>query len=163
MKTSLNEMLKTNFGDIQIHFPEETRMIVSVPKEQVLDVLTFIKDNGYDYLALVSCVDWIDEEELELVYIVSSYSIENKLYVILKTRIPRANPIFRTVIPVFPNAEPYERELHELFGVKFEGHPRLIPLLLERNYKIPPFRKDFDSRNYVKDVFDTVPTIEEEK
>ena len=163
MKTSLNGMLKTNFGDIHIDFPEETRMIVTASKEQVLDVLGFVKDSGYDFLALVSCVDWIDEKELELVYIVGSYSPENKLYIILKTRIPRENPIFRTVIPVFPNAEPYEREIHELFGVKFEGHPRLIHLLLERDYKIPPFRKDFDSRNYVKDLFDAVPSIEEEK
>ena len=163
MKTSLTEMLKTNFGGLQISFLEETRMVINVPKEQILDVLAFIKDNGYDFLALVSCVDWINEEELELVYIVSSYLIENKLDIIVKTRIPRTNPIFRTITPVFPNAEPYEREIHELFGVKFEGHPRLIPLFLERNYKIPPFRKDFDSRKYVKDVFDAVPSIEEEK
>jgi len=163
MKTSLTEMLKKNFGDLQISFLEETRMVINVPKEQILDVLAFIKDNGYDFLALVSCVDWINEEELELVYIVSSYLIKNKLDIIVKTRIPRANPIFRTITPVFPNAEPYEREIHELFGVKFEGHPRLIPLFLERNYKIPPFRKDFDSRKYVKDVFDAVPSIEEEK
>jgi len=163
MKTSLTEMLKKNFGDLQISFLEETRMVINVPKEQILDVLAFIKDNGYDFLALVSCVDWINEEEFELVYIISSYLIENKLDIIVKTRIPRTNPVFRTVIPVFPNAEPYERELHELFGVEFEGHPRLIPLLLERNYKIPPFRKDFDSRKYVKDVFDAVPSIEEEK
>ena len=163
MSTSLKKRLETNFRDIQIHFPEETRMVVSVQKEQVLDVLVFIKDYGYDHLALVSCVDWIDEKEFELVYIVSSYSIENRLHVILKTRIPRSNPIFRTVIPLFPNVEPYERELHELFGIEFEGHPRLIPLFLERNYKIPPFRKDFDSRNYVRDVFDAVPAIEEKK
>jgi len=163
MKTSLTEMLKKNFGDLQISFLEETRMVINVPKEQILDVLAFIKDNGYDFFALVSCVDWINEEELELVYIVSSYLIKNKLDIIVKTRIPRANPIFRTITPVFPNAEPYEREIHELFGVKFEGHPRLIPLFLERNYKIPPFRKDFDSRKYVKDVFDAVPSIEEEK
>ena len=44
----------------------------------------------------------------------------------------------------------------------FEGHPRLTPLFLERDYEIPPFRKDFDTRQYVADVFGSVPTVEKE-
>jgi len=50
--------------------------------------------------------------------------------------------------------------MHELFGIKFEGHPRLTPLLLEREYKIPPFRKDFDTRKYVEEVFDKIPLVD---
>ena len=70
-------------------------------------------------------------------------------------------PLFKTVTAIFPNAEPYERELHELFGILFEGHPRLTPLFLEREYKIPPFRKDFDTRRYVEEVFDEIPSVED--
>jgi len=49
-----------------------------------------------------------------------------------------------------------------LFGVNFEGHPRLTPLFLEREYETPPFRKDFDTREYVRNTFDAVPEIEKE-
>jgi NADH-quinone oxidoreductase subunit C len=82
--------------------------------------------------------------------------------VIIKTRISRENPEFETVIQVFQNAETYERELHELYGIRFKNHPRLVPLFLDREYSIPPFRKDFDTRGYVKEVFDQVPFVDEE-
>jgi len=49
--------------------------------------------------------------------------------------------------------EPYEREIHELFGVVFEGHKRLTPLFLDRWKQMPPFRKDFNTREYVEKTF----------
>jgi len=113
-------------------------------------------------------VDWIEDDCFELCFILTSYMKNNdevtgsqKLHIILKTSIPREKPRFKTVIGIFPNAEPYEREMHELFGISFEGHPRLAPLLLERDYEIPPFRKDFDTRKYVEEVFDKIPPVED--
>jgi NADH-quinone oxidoreductase subunit C len=170
MNKALKKQLESGFKGIKVSIPEDTRMIVNVKKEQVLPVLTFFKKKGYDHLALISCVDWINDNQLELVYIMSSYLRENnkytgkeKLNITLKTRIPRKDPEFVTVMPVFENAEPYEREIHELFGIDFKGHPRLTPLLLEREYETPPFRKDFDTREYVKQIFDTIPFVEEQK
>ncbi len=136
------------------------KITITAKKEQTLELLRFLKNKGYNYLVLISAVDWIKEKEFELIYVLSSYVRKEKLHVILKTRIPRENPRFKTVIPIFENAEPYEREIHELFGIKFEGHPRLTPLLLERDYRIPPFRKDFDTRKYVKKFFEEIPSIE---
>jgi len=170
MSTSLKERLQSTFSDIEITAPEDDRMVMTAKKDAVLSILSFLKSEGYEHLGLVSCVDWIEEKEFELVYILSAYLQENGEYsdkekqnITLKTRISRENPQFMTVIPVFQNAEPYERELHELFGIHFKGHPRLTPLLLEREYTIPPFRKDFDTREYVKEVFDRIPSVEEKK
>jgi len=112
-------------------------------------------------------VDWIEEKEFELVYILTAYPGKDEFtgreHVILKTRISRERAEFKTIIPIFRNAEPYEREIHELFGINFEGHPRLTHLLLEREYEIPPFRKDFDTRKYVEEVFDKIPFVEEKE
>ena len=168
MNKSLLEELELTFKDIQVSIPEDTMMGICAKKEQVLTILRFLKDKGYNHLALISCVDWIEEGEFELVYIITPYLQENKAYlekgdIHIKTRILRENPEFRTIIPIFANAEPYEREIHELFGLEFNGHPRLTHLLLERDYKIPPFRKDFDTRKYVEEVFDNIPSVEEEK
>ncbi len=135
--------------------------VITVKKEDILNTLRSFKDKGFDHLALLSCVDRIKENKFEIVYILSSY--EEAKTVILKTTIPRQNPKIPTAIEIFENAEPYERELHELFGVNFAGHPRLTHLLLEREYKIPPFRKDFDTREYVRETFESIPFIEDKK
>ena len=162
----LKQELESTFKDILVSIPEDTKLVINAKKEQVLTVLRFLQDKGYDHLALISCVDWIEEKEFELVYIITSYLRENnestgreKINIVLKTRISREAPQFITAIPVFENAEPYEREIHELFGINFKGHSRLIPLFLERKYKIPPFRKDFDTRKYVEEVFDKIPFV----
>jgi len=166
---SLREKLELTFKDIQVSIPEESRVAVTAENHSVLAILRFLKDAGFNHLALLSAVDWIEENEFELCFILTSYmqnddeyTDKEKLHLIVKTRISREKPQFKTVTGIFPNAEPYEREIHELFGIKFEGHKRLIPLLLERDYEIPPFRKDFDTRKYVKDVFDNIPSIEVE-
>ena len=168
MKNSLKKKLESAFRGIRVSTTDVHRPVISVKSDAVLSILRFLKDGGYEHLALVSCVDWIEEKELELVYILSAYMQEDSEYreeektnVIVKTRISRENPDFITVIPIFKNAEPYERELHELYGVHFEGHPRQIPLFLDRDYKIPPFRKDFDTRKYVEEVFDNIPFVED--
>ena len=168
MISALTKELESSFQDIQIVHLEDNSLTVIVQKDAALSVLSFLKEKGYDHLALISCVDWLEKGEFELVYILSAYMKKNDAYkekenIIIKTRISRENPQFITAIPVFENAEPYERELHELFGIDFRGHPRLTPLFLEREYKIPPFRKDFDTRKYVEEVFDKIPVVEDEK
>ena len=167
MKKTFKAELTAAFDGIRIKTPEAYRMVITVKKEAVLSVLSFLKNNGYDHLALISCVDRIAKKTFELVYILSAYMADDekpteneKWNIILKTNIPRETPKFLSVIPIFVNAEPYEREIHELFGVHFEGHPRLTPLLLERAYKTPPFRKDFDTRRYVKKTFESIPPVE---
>ena len=168
MSGSLKDKLESMFKNVQVSVLEETRMAACVPPESAFAVLRYLRDNGFDHLALVSCVDWQAEGEIEVVYILTSYmennteyAPEQKLHLFLKTKVQRNKPELKSVIDIFQNAEPYEREIHELFGVHFEGHPRLIPLFLEREYKIPPFRKDFDTRKYVKDTFDSIPLVED--
>jgi len=157
----LKEELEADFKDVRINIPEADRLIVTAGGTQVMPMLSFLKNEGYDHLVLISCVDWIDEREFELVYILTPYSGGG--HVILKTRISRENPLFPTATTVFKNASVYEREIHELFGINFEGHPKLSPLFLTKSYKVPPFRKDFDTRKYVEETFDSVPQIEDEK
>jgi len=169
MNHSLKEQLTSAFDEIRVEMPGETRIVITAKKDAVLSILSFLKNHGYSHLGLISCVDWIEEKAFEVVYILSAYMQEDEKYtdkekmnIILKTKISREKSQFLSVIPIFENAEPYEREIHELFGVRFEGHPRLTPLFLEREYEIPPFRKDFDTRKYVKDVFDSIPLVEKE-
>ena len=160
MNKSVKEKLESTFKDIQVSILEDSRIAVTVENHGVLVILRFLKDKGFDHLALLSAVDWIEEKEFELCFILTcymqnddEYTDSQRLHIILKTRISREEPNLETITGIFPIAEPYEREIHELFGIKFEGHKRLTPLLLEREYEIPPFRKDFNTREYVKTIF----------
>ncbi len=165
---SLKKKLESSFDNIKVNITKNNRLTVTIKKDGIISILSFLKKLGYEHLALISCVDWVEDNEFELIYILSAYMEDDKEYqekekrsIIIKTRISREEAKFMTVIDVFENAEPYEREIHEMFGVNFQGHPRLTPLLLEIKYEIPPFRKDFDTRKYVKEVFDKIPSIEE--
>jgi NADH-quinone oxidoreductase subunit C len=168
MIQSLQKGLEATFKGVTVAMLGQRRMSVSAPSDSIPVVLRYLKESGLDRLALLSCVDWIEEGRFELVYVLNcymrndtDYTSEQRLHVLLKTEIPRKEPALESVIDIFENAEPYEREIHELYGVHFDGHPRLIPLFLERDYEIPPFRKDFDTRKYVEETFGSIPPVED--
>lgn len=168
MIASLQESLEATFKGVEATLPEEGRMSVSAPADSIPAVLRYLKEDGFDHLALISCVDWIEEAEFELVYLLTcymrnnaDYAAEQQVHVFLRTRVSREDPALQSVIAVFGNAEPYEREIHELYGVHFHGHPRLIPLFLDREYETPPFRKDFDTRKYVEETFGSIRPVED--
>ncbi len=149
------ELIKENFSDVEIVIPEhqERRVHIIVEKERVKEIARFLKDNGFRHLSFITCVDWIDEGKFELVY--GLYSYEEKIVVLVKTKIDRDNPKQETLLPLWDQAQTYEREIHEMFGVYFDGNPGLTPFILEDWEGIPPMRKDFDSRKYSQTTYDS--------
>lgn len=147
-----NRRIEAALLDCCVVVPRKGRMVVTTPRDSLSSALLLLKSEGFEHLSMISCVDWIEEGELELVYHLWSY--QEKIHAMVKTRIGRKQPNFLSVIPIFPNAQTYERELHEMFGIHFQGNPRLIPLLLDHWRASPPMRKDFDLRRYVEENFD---------
>ncbi|MCK4679895.1 NADH-quinone oxidoreductase subunit C, partial [bacterium] len=74
MTSSLSTRLDATFKGVELGSGDDDRLAVSIPREAVVPVLTFLKEEGYDYLQLISCVDWIDRGEFELVYLLSFYT-----------------------------------------------------------------------------------------
>lgn len=157
--------LEVTFDGLRIEPSAGVRFRLLVDRGAVLSLLSALVDRGFDHLHMVSCVDWPEDEEFELVYLLSAYNPEGSFeedhrdVVMVACRVPRNRPVAVSAVRLFGCAEPYEREIHELFGVRFEGHPRLTPLFLDRDYETPPFRKDFDTRRYVEDFFGRVPPV----
>lgn len=147
-----NEIIKS----IKLEFPKsilnilskDKRILIAVKREEIHEVLAHLKDIDFDHLSDVTCVDYITEEEFEIIY--HLWSHVKKLRCTVKTRIPRENPVIKSVIDLWGGAQIHERENHEMFGIGFEGNPNVLPLFLEDWEEIPPFRKDFDTRGYVK-------------
>ena len=94
-------------------------------------------------------VSLLDDVEFEIIY--HLWSHERLERVMLKTRILRNHANISTLTPIWRAAHMHERENHEMFGIIFEGHGDLSPLLLEDWDNLPPMRKDFDSRKFVKE------------
>ena len=95
-------------------------------------------------LLCLACVDYKDY--LELVYIL--HSLDPDRILVVKTSVPTDNPRLPSVTPIWKAGEWYEREAHDLFGVEFEGHPGLAPLLLYEGFEGYPGRKEFPFNDY---------------
>ncbi len=98
------------------------------------------KAHQFDYLFCVTCVDW--KTHLTMVYHLSS--TVHRFTIVVKANLVRANAVIDTVSDIWRTAEFHEREVYELFGVHFTGHPDLRRLILTDDFEGFPLRKDFE-------------------
>jgi NADH-quinone oxidoreductase subunit C len=96
---------------------------------------------SFDYLFCLTCVDW--KTHLTMVYHLSS-TANRQLTVVVKAKLDRNNPEIDTVSDIWRTAEFHEREVFEMFGVQFKGHPDLRKLILPDDFEGYPMRKDFE-------------------
>jgi NADH-quinone oxidoreductase subunit C len=101
----------------------------------------------FNYLADVSCVDWYPSApRFEVVY--HLLSIPKKERVRLKVKLDEESPVVESVTSVWPAANYFEREVFDLFGVRFTGHPYLRRLLMPEDWEGHPLRKDYPVEGY---------------
>ena len=126
---------------------EESREISQVSTftiraNEIVYICSFLKENPelkFDYLMSLTAVDWPDR--FEVVY--HLYSIAHKHYVTLKVRADKKSPVVPSVTSVWRAADWQEREVYDMFGIEFEGHPDLRRILLESDWEGFPLRKDY--------------------
>ncbi|MEM0150166.1 MAG: NADH-quinone oxidoreductase subunit C [Thermoplasmata archaeon] len=111
---------------------------ILVNKESLIEHLKDLKEKGYNYLVLMSAVDYIDYREV--VYHLSSY-MENKI-IVLKVR--TKDDVLPSATSLWASANWFEREIYDLMGIKFEGHPDLRRIFLPEGWVGHPLRKDYD-------------------
>jgi NADH-quinone oxidoreductase subunit C len=114
---------------------------VEVPRQDWLAALAFARDvAGCDFF------DWltaVDEQDRGFAVVVHLYSLDSGQHLLVRTLVPREDPALPTATGLFRGAGWAERETHEMFGVVFDGHPGLAPLLLPEGFEGHPLRKDF--------------------
>lgn len=152
MSEEIISLVKSHFPESVLTTVSENNMIVfTAKKDDIYQIISKLKQEGFNHLSDVTAVDYIDEGQFELIY--HLWSHQKKLRPIMKVRIPRESPTIKSISDLWTGAEMHEREIHELFGIEFEGNPDLSELFLEDWEEIPPFRKDFDTRKYVKEKY----------
>ena len=142
------EEIRSRLGDI-IESIEEAKGFVTVyvSPDKLRDAASALKQMGFDHVKSVTVVDRVKEKVFHVGYHVSSYSDEElaKVIVELAVRVPRVDePVVPSLSGIWPSAEFQEREVYEFFGIVFEGHPDLRPILLAPDVaEKRPLRKEF--------------------
>jgi len=120
------------------------RSAVTVPIAALFKLMQRLRDDpqlAFDMLCMHTAIDYPAENRIELVY--QLYSIKHRHYLMVTTSLPRDRPEAPTLSPVWKIAEWQEREVYDLFGVLYSGHPDLRRLLLDDNWQGFPLRKDY--------------------
>lgn len=117
-------------------------VFISVDSSVLHDVVKYLKDR-YDLRHIVTITGVDMGDSIELIYHLSP--LNRKILVNVKVKIPRDNPHFPSIVSLLPGAILYEREVHDLLGVVFDGHPSLERLILPDDWPegVHPLRKDW--------------------
>jgi NADH-quinone oxidoreductase subunit C len=123
-----------------VHFRDKGTLVVN--SAMIGAVLEHLRGKGFTALMSVHGVDyWPEEPRLGVHYELLDMSSVDRLTV--KLRVPTDNPVVPSVTPRWPTADHQEREVYDMFGVVFEGHPDPRRILMPEDYEGHPQRRDF--------------------
>jgi len=122
-------------------------LTLKIGRGHIREVAALVQQAGYNFLEDVTCVDnFPAEPRFQVTYHILSHS--------LKTRVRLAAPVdsadceIASITPVWPSANFYEREVFDLFGVRFGGHPNLRRIMMPDEWEGHPLRKDYPVEGY---------------
>ena len=140
----LGSRLRARFGeDVEVSDAFGDAVAV-VPVDRYHDAVRYCRDEpefGCTYCDFVTSVDRGAHGGFEVV--TQLYSIEHHHQVRIKTRLPHEDPSVPTISDLYATCDWHEREMMEMFGIRVEGHPRPVKLLLAEPFEGHPLRKDF--------------------
>jgi NADH-quinone oxidoreductase subunit C len=142
-------------ADLLASAVEHGQLIVTVPAERIVSVVTTLRDDPkflFEQLIDVCGVDYPDRpQRFEVVYALLSVSLNHRLRVKVATDEDTPVP---SVVAVYPSANWFERETWDLYGVFFADHPDLRRILTDYGFDGHPLRKDFPLTGYVELRYD---------
>jgi NADH-quinone oxidoreductase subunit C len=123
---------------------------IYIRPDRLIRVCEFLRDEprlSFKYLSDITAVDlYPNEPRFEVVY--HLLSLENAERLRLKVRASGENPLVDSLVPVYPSANAFEREVFDFFGIQFAGHPYLRRILMPEDWEGHPLRKDYPTEGY---------------
>ncbi len=137
---TINQILNSMEGHAQT-YEDPSFQGLRVEAADLPELMLYLRDQaGMNYLADITATDL--KEEFEIIY--HLYAIpDNGLKIVIKTRVPREGAELPSVFTVYPTSDWQEREIFDLMGIRFSGHPNLVRVLLPDEFEGHPLRKDF--------------------
>jgi NADH-quinone oxidoreductase subunit C len=126
---------------------DRDELTVTVTRETIIPTCEMVREDGYNFLVDVTAVDWYPQEpRFHIVYHILSHSLKQRIRLVVQLTSDSAE--LDSITGVWPAANFYEREVFDLFGVTFNGHPRLTRIMMPSDWEGHPLRKDYPVEGY---------------
>ncbi len=144
----ISEILKANFAEEIVSIKQDLGMtVVELRKKDLVPLMTFLKAQPQDFAMLLdlTCVDFLERKpRFEMVYHLYSLSSNQRLR--LKSGVEEDDPVIDSLTGLWKNANWLEREIFDMFGIRFTNHPYLKRLFMYDGFEGYPLRKDYPLR-----------------
>jgi NADH-quinone oxidoreductase subunit C len=122
-------------------------LTISVARENIVAACEAVKAAGYNFFEDLTAVDWFPQEpRFQLSYHIVSHSLKERVR--LCVLLDSTDASVPSITSAWPSANFYEREVYDLFGIDFPGHPRLTRIMMPENWQGHPLRKDYPVEGY---------------
>ena len=122
-------------------------LTLTIAAEEIRAAVEAVKNEGYNYFEDLTAVDWFPSSpRFQLSYHILSHTYKERIR--LRVLLEGENPSIESITPVWPAANFYEREVFDLFGVRFGEHPNLRRILMPDDWQGHPLRKDYPVEGY---------------
>jgi NADH-quinone oxidoreductase subunit C len=142
-RAPLSALLAWNQSAVQGAKLDRNELSIYIARENIRDAVSQLMSQGLiDFLSDVTCADFYPREpRFELAY--HLLSIARKERVRLKVKLSGDDPVIESVTSLWPSANFFEREVFDLFGIRFLGHPHLRRIMMPEDWEGHPLRKDY--------------------
>ena len=126
---------------------DREELTITVARENIVTACQAVKAAGYNFFEDVTAVDWYPSEpRFQLSYSLLSHSLKRRLRLVV--RLAGEDAALDSITSVWPAANFYEREVFDLFGIHFGGHPNLKRIMMPEDWNGHPLRKDYPVEGY---------------
>jgi NADH-quinone oxidoreductase subunit C len=126
---------------------DRDELTLTIPREAIVAAAKTVQQAGYNFLEDITAVDWFPAvPRFQISYHILSHAHKERIR--LRVMIDEASASLDSLTPVWPSADYYEREVFDLFGVRFDGHPNLRRIMMPDDWSGHPLRKDYPVEGY---------------
>ena len=126
---------------------DRDELTITVARENIVAACEAVKAAGYNFFEDLTAVDWFPQEpRFQLSYHILSHGLKQRIRIIVQLDSTEAS--VPSITSAWPSANFYEREVYDLFGIEFTGHPRLTRIMMPENWQGHPLRKDYPVEGY---------------
>lgn len=147
------DRLSDHYAITEVKQQKASLLLLKIPKEDAVQFIRELRDGeNYTHLAFLTAIDYIEDGHFTLTYMLHNYASHHSMAV--HVDLGREQSEMDSIHELWAQAATYQRELREMYGIRFPGSPRLDDdFCLEGWDEIPPMRKEFDTVAYSKDRF----------
>jgi NADH-quinone oxidoreductase subunit C len=126
---------------------DRSELTLTVAAENIGAAAAAVQSAGYNFLEDVTAVDWLPAEpRFQITYHIVSHTLKERVR--LRAFVESIDPSIDSIVPVWVSADFYEREVFDLFGVRFHGHPNMRRIMMPDEFEGHPLRKDYPVEGY---------------